>query len=149
MGPHGNTKAIERLYVLSLSVRNVPGMSVRQEDEISVPLPIDPLTGRPTDILDELAAAVLDEEETTDAVRIDRLALLEKLRAVTGALQAAESVKFAQSQVAEQFGCGRASECDRSRHRRTDSPRMSHLPGDGGAPVGYGAGIVVRTARHL
>jgi hypothetical protein len=38
-----------------------------------------------------------------DAFRIDRLARLEKLRAVTAALQVAESVRFAQSQVAEQM----------------------------------------------
>jgi hypothetical protein len=36
-------------------------------------------------------------------VRIDRIGRLEKLRAVTAALQAAESVRFAQSQVAEQL----------------------------------------------
>ena len=78
-------------------------MSVRPEDEVTEPPPIDPLTGRLADILDMLAGAVVDDNETTDAVRIDRLALLERLQAVTAALQAAESVKFAQSQVAEQL----------------------------------------------
>jgi hypothetical protein len=38
-----------------------------------------------------------------DASRIDRIARLEKLRAATAALQVAESVRFAQSQVAEQM----------------------------------------------
>ena len=78
-------------------------MSVRPEDEVTEPPPIDPLTGRLADILDMLAGAVVDDNETTDAVRIDRLALLERLRAVTAALQAAESVKFARLQVAEQL----------------------------------------------
>ncbi len=95
--------AIERLCVLSVGVGNVCGMSVRQEDEVIEPPPVDPLTGRLADILDELAAAVVDDKVTPDAVRIDRIALLERLRAVTAALQAAESVKFAQSQVAEQL----------------------------------------------
>jgi Domain of unknown function (DUF222) len=40
---------------------------------------------------------------TAHGPRIDRIARLEKLRAVTAALQAAESVRFAQSQVAEQL----------------------------------------------
>jgi hypothetical protein len=113
-----------------------------------VPLPVDPLTRRLTDILDELAAAVVDDTETTDAVRIDRLALLERLQAVTAALQAAESVKFAQSQVAEQLAAdvhpnaiGRGIAEQIALACRI-SPVMA-------APVGYGAGIVVRTARHL
>jgi hypothetical protein len=36
-------------------------MSVRQEDEVIEPPPVDPLTGRLADILDELAAAVIDD----------------------------------------------------------------------------------------
>ena len=51
-----------------------------------------------------LAAAVADNSAASDAVRIDRIARLEKLRAATAALQAAESVRFGQSQVAEQLG---------------------------------------------
>ena len=78
-------------------------MSVRQEDEAIEPPPMDSLTGRLADILDELAGAVIDDKATTGANRIDRIALLERLRAVTAALEAAESVKFAQSQVAEQL----------------------------------------------
>ena len=54
-------------------------------------------------MLAELAGAVTDGSPTSDAARIDRIARLEKLRAVTAALQAAESVRFAQSQVAEQL----------------------------------------------
>ena len=45
----------------------------------------------------------MDSSGVSDAARIDRIARLEKLRAVTAALQAAESVRFAQSQVAEQI----------------------------------------------
>ncbi len=54
-------------------------------------------------MLAELADAVTDTSPTSDADRIDRIARLEKLRAATAALQAAESVRFAQSQVAEQL----------------------------------------------
>jgi Domain of unknown function (DUF222) len=53
--------------------------------------------------LEELAATVHDNDTVSDAARIDRIARLEKLRAVTAAVQAAESVKFAQSQVAGQI----------------------------------------------
>jgi hypothetical protein len=59
--------------------------------------------GRLDEVLDELAAVVADSTSVSDAARIDRIARLEKLRAVTAAVQAAESVRFAQSQVAEQL----------------------------------------------
>jgi hypothetical protein len=55
------------------------------------------------EVLADLAAAVTDTTPASDADRIDRIARLEKLRAATAALQAAESVRFAQSQVAEQL----------------------------------------------
>jgi hypothetical protein len=54
-------------------------------------------------VLAELAAAVADCTPVADADRIDRIARLEQLRAATAALQVAESVRFAQSQVAEQL----------------------------------------------
>jgi Domain of unknown function (DUF222) len=54
-------------------------------------------------MLAELAAAVIDTTAASDADRIERIARLEKLRAATAAVQAAESVRFAQSQVAEQL----------------------------------------------
>ena len=60
-------------------------MSVRQEDEAIEPPPMDSLTGRLADILDELAGAVIDDKATTGANRIVRIALLERLRAVTAA----------------------------------------------------------------
>jgi hypothetical protein len=63
----------------------------------------DALVVRLDEVLANLAAAVADRTPASDAVRIDRIALLEKLRAVTAAAQAAESVRFAQSQVAEQL----------------------------------------------
>ena len=63
----------------------------------------DCLVVRLDQMLDGLAAAVGDSTPVCDAARIDRIARLEKLRAVTAALQAAESVRFAQSQVAEQL----------------------------------------------
>jgi hypothetical protein len=63
----------------------------------------DPLTARMEQMLADLAAAVDDAGPTTDAVRIDRIAALERLRAATAAAQAAECVRFAQSQSAEQL----------------------------------------------
>jgi Domain of unknown function (DUF222)/HNH endonuclease len=78
-------------------------MSALQDNEAIEPPTADPVLECLEDLLDKLAAAVTEGPPTTDAVRIDRIALLEKLRAVTAALQAAESVRFAQSQVAEQL----------------------------------------------
>jgi hypothetical protein len=63
----------------------------------------DPVTARLDEILDELVAVVADNTPVRDAARIDRIARLEKLRAATAALQVAESVRFAKSQVAEQL----------------------------------------------
>ena len=63
----------------------------------------DALVVRLDQMLADLADAVADNSTTSDAARVDRIARLEKLRAVTAALQAAESVRFAQSQVAEQL----------------------------------------------
>jgi hypothetical protein len=55
------------------------------------------------EILEKFATVVTDDSAVSDASRIDRIARLEKLRAATAALQAAESVRFAQSQVEEQL----------------------------------------------
>jgi hypothetical protein len=63
----------------------------------------DPVVARLDQVLAELAAVVADCTPVADADRIDGIARLEKLRSVTAALQAAESVRFAQSQVAEQL----------------------------------------------
>src|SRR5215207_1673543 len=66
---------------------------------------VDPLCARLDGMLAELAAAVAgcaelrDVGEVSDGERIDRIARLEQLKAAVGALQAAESVRFAQSQV--------------------------------------------------
>ena len=78
-------------------------MSVLHEDAAPEPPSGDAVVVRLDVILEELAAVVVDGTSVSDAVRIDRMARLEKLRAVTAALQAAESVKFAQSQVADQL----------------------------------------------
>lgn len=48
-------------------------------------------------ILDDFASAVADASTVSHAVRIDRIARSEKLRAVNAAVQAAESIRFAQS----------------------------------------------------
>jgi Domain of unknown function (DUF222) len=67
------------------------------------PSSADGLVARLDEMLAELADAAADDRPVPDAARIDRIARLEKLRAVTAALQTAESVRFAQSQVAEQL----------------------------------------------
>ena len=84
---------------LSVAVSSVFGMSVVQAEPASG----DGLVVRLDEMLADLAAAVADNTAASDAVRIDRIARLEKLRAATAALQAAESVRFGQSQVAEQL----------------------------------------------
>jgi hypothetical protein len=79
----------------------------------------DPLVARLDGLLAELGAAVADCTAVSDAARIDRIARLEQLRAVTAALQAAECVRFAQSQVAEQMAAKvRPEEAHRYGHRR-------------------------------
>ena len=78
-------------------------MSAAHDRGGSEPLFADPLTIRLAQMLDELAAAVPDGSPASDAARIDRIALLERMRAATAALQVAESVRFAQSQVEEQM----------------------------------------------
>ena len=88
---------------LLVGFRSVVGMSVLQEDEATEPPSDDAVVACLDVILEELAAVVADGTSVSDAARIDRIARLEKLRAVTAAVQAAESVKFAQSQVAEQL----------------------------------------------
>jgi hypothetical protein len=88
---------------LSEVFRRVLGMWERQDHAAIEPPAADAVTVRLDEILDELAAIVADNSAVSDAARIDRLARLEKLRAATAAAQAAESVRFAQSQVAEQL----------------------------------------------
>ncbi|HZA32691.1 MAG TPA: DUF222 domain-containing protein, partial [Propionibacteriaceae bacterium] len=71
-----------------------------------------PLCAQLDGMLSELAAAVAacadlrDVGVVSDAKRIDRIARLEKLKAAAAALQAAESVRFAQSQVELQLAAG-------------------------------------------
>ncbi|HEX5383820.1 MAG TPA: DUF222 domain-containing protein, partial [Propionibacteriaceae bacterium] len=78
-------------------------MSELGDHEAIEPPAADAMVARLDEILDDFASAVADKSTVSDAVRIDRIARLEKLRAATAALQVAESVRFAQSQVAEQM----------------------------------------------
>jgi len=78
-------------------------MSAFGEASETEPPSADPVAARLDEILAELEAVVTDNTPVRDAARIDRIARLEKLRAATAALQVAESVRFAQSQVAEQL----------------------------------------------
>jgi hypothetical protein len=78
-------------------------MSAFGEASEIAPPSADPVTVRLDEILDELEAVVADNTPVRDAARIDRIARLEMLRAATAALQVAESVRFAKSQVTEQL----------------------------------------------
>ena len=70
---------------------------------------IDRLTGWLDDVLAGLAEGVAesaspgDAGEASDAARVDRIARLERVKAAAGALQMAESVRFAQSQAKAQL----------------------------------------------
>jgi hypothetical protein len=70
---------------------------------------MDPQSGWFDEVLAGLAAGVVacassgDAGEVPDAVRIERMARLEKIKAAAGALQMAESVRFAQSQTQVQL----------------------------------------------
>jgi hypothetical protein len=69
---------------------------------------IDPQTGWFDDVLACLAGGVAectspDAGAVSDAVRIDRIARLEKIKSAAAALQMAETVRFAQSQAAAQL----------------------------------------------
>jgi hypothetical protein len=71
-------------------------MSELGDHEAIEPPAADAMVARLDEILDDFASAVADNSTVSDAVRIDRIARLEKLRAATAALQVAESVRFAQ-----------------------------------------------------
>ena len=65
----------------------------------------DPLTGWLTGVLDRLGHQIgpsLAAGSADDAARIDRIALLEQIKAAAAAVQAAETVAFARAQVAAQ-----------------------------------------------
>jgi Domain of unknown function (DUF222) len=70
-------------------------------------LVIDPQAGWLDDVLDGLAEGVAecagDGPVVSDAARVDRIARLEKIKSAAAALQMAESVRFAQSQVEAQL----------------------------------------------
>jgi hypothetical protein len=94
---------------VSVPIRSVLGVVVAVvpepvEDQISAPQ-----VGWFDDVLACLATGVAecaglgDSVEVPDALRIDRIARLEKIKAAAAALQTAESVRFAQSQAAVQL----------------------------------------------
>ncbi len=72
-------------------------------------LVVDARTGWFDEVLAGLASGVAecvrpgDAGGVSDAVRVDRIARLEKIKAAAGALQMAESVRFAQSQAEAQL----------------------------------------------
>ena len=94
---------------VSVPIRNVLGVAVAIVPELAADQISDPQVGWFDDVLACLAAGVAecaglgDPVEVPDAVRIDRIARLEKIKAAAAALQMAESVRFAQSQAAVQL----------------------------------------------
>jgi hypothetical protein len=84
-------------------------MSVAAVPDPVTGLVIDPLTGWLNGVLAGLAdgvgdcASPRDVDDVSDAMRIDRIAQLEKIKAAAAALQMAESVRFAQSQAKAQL----------------------------------------------
>lgn len=83
-------------------------MAVLRVVEPAERVPPDPLVARLDALLAECAAAVSEARaavrvQVSDATRIERIARLERLRAATVAWQAAETVRFAQSQVSQQL----------------------------------------------
>jgi hypothetical protein len=67
------------------------------------PLVADPVLALTQQALAVFGEAIFDSRPVDDRVRIDWIAALEELRRVTAGLQAAETVRFAQSQLAEQM----------------------------------------------
>lgn len=74
---------------------------------------VEPGPGSADAVVDELdrvlarwAELVADSGEAEDAIRVDRIGRLERLRAATAALHAAECVRFAQSRVDQQLAAG-------------------------------------------
>jgi hypothetical protein len=90
-------------------VRNVRGVAVALVPEPASDLVNDPQTEWLDDVFGCLAEGVAacasrgNAGGVPDAVRIDRIARLEKIKAAAAALQAAESVRFAQSQAEVQL----------------------------------------------
>jgi hypothetical protein len=137
---------------LSVLFREVVGMSELQANEGNEgndPLATDALVNQLDEILEKFATVVTDESAVSDASRIDRIGRLEKLRAATAALQAAESVRFAQSQVEEQLAANLDPEAIGRGIRRTNRISLPHLPRHRRAPAQHGTRVVVRAARHL
>ena len=133
----------------------------------------DAVVGYLTEVLTSLGGLVPGGGAVTDAVRIDRIAALEKLQGAVAAVQAAETVKFAQSQVAAQqqavladpraVGRGIADQIALACHvsptegsRRlgvaralhSELPATARLLRDGRIST-YVAGLVVSETRHL
>ena len=113
------------------------------------PSSADRLVARLDEFLAELAGEVADCTPVSDAVRIDRIARLEKLRAVTAALQLAETVRFGQPQTAAQLA--------RDMHPREIRTGIADQIGlacpvvgvPGRPPAGRGSGLVVRPAADI
>lgn len=88
--------------ILSVARSSVLGMSALQVAEPPEGA-ADPVVRSLDDVLATLATVVAGDGPVPDADRIDRIATLERLRGAVAAAQAAECVRFAQSQVEAQL----------------------------------------------
>src|SRR5215218_5588533 len=124
-------------------------MSVGVASVPEIASPVDSLCVRLDGMLLELAEAVAgcvelrDVRGVTDRERIDRIARLEQLKAAVAALQAAESVRFAQSQVEQQLAAGGTREWSaagsRIRSRWPARCRRPRARGSSGSPERCGS----------
>ena len=109
----------------------------------------DAVLGYLAEVLGSLGGLVPGGGTVTDAVRIDRIAMLEQIKGAVAAVQAAETVKFAQSQVAaQQRRRGRLPQT-RPGHRRPDRPGRQGRTLRRQPPTHPGPGAVVRPPPHL
>ena len=79
---------------------------VEPPDGFDAPAPADAVLRMLDGVMAGLGGLVGDCSPVTDATRIDRIAVLERLRAVVAAALAAETVRFAKSQTAAQLAAG-------------------------------------------
>jgi hypothetical protein len=98
--------------IVSVLAASVWSMSVALPPAVETDCSADPLAAWLDEVLAGLADGVAackevrDAGEVSDAERIERITRLEAIKAAAAALQAAESVRFGQSQVAEQLAAG-------------------------------------------
>jgi hypothetical protein len=91
---------------LSVGCRSVPGVTVDAGPEPWLADGGDPVVGYLSEVLSAVGGLAAGTGPVGDAVRVDRIHVLEKVKASVAAAQAAEIVQFARSQVASQRDAG-------------------------------------------